>query len=543
MKKRILAMLLCAVMCAALLTGCGSSNPAPAESSSQPAAEASKPAESAPAAAEAPTQETAAETTAEGKHLNVGWHSALKTIDPLKSSWEAPRLGIGETLTRISEDLTLIPWLAESWENVDELTWKFTIREGVTFSNGKVCDAAAVKEALQRPVDNYARAATMLNIASMEADGQVLTIKTAEVNAALPNNLADHCAQILDPASLEDENGIPVGTGPFYITSWDHESSMELAANTAYWGGQPKLDTVTVTVIPDGNAQAMALDNGEVDLCFQLPTENVRQFEGNDSFVINKNAGSRSQMVYFNYNNELLADLNLRKAITMAIDRNAFADVINKGDSQAATAMFPAGVEFGQVEGIACDAEGAKALLAENGYADTDGDGILEKDGKALSFRFITYGAHGALLPTFAQAMQATLKEIGIEVDITLNEYAAYTDLLKADDYDLALGSNIMAPAMDPQYFADILFRTGADYNYGHYSNAEVDALVAKLDAEFDPAQRTELAKQMQEYIVKDCAWLMLGHLKFQVVGNAKVTGYETQGTELYLLTVNTDIA
>lgn len=88
-----------------------------------------------------------------------------------------------------------------------------------------------------------------------------------------------------------------------------------------------------------------------------------------------------------------------------------------------------------------------------------------------------------------------------------------------------------------------ILFRTGADYNYGKYSNADVDALVAQLDAEFDPAKRVELALEMQKLIVEDCAWFTLGHLKFQVVSNAKVTGYETQGTELYLLTANTDIA
>ena len=107
---------------------------------------------------------------------------------------------------------------------------------------------------------------------------------------------------------------------------------------------------------------------------------------------------------------------------------------------------------------------------------------------------FLTYGSHGSLLPTFAEAMQDILKELGISVDISLNEYATYTDQLKAGEFEMALGSNIMAPAVDPQYFADILFRTGADYNYGKYSNADVDALVAQLDAEFDPAKRVELA-------------------------------------------------
>ncbi|MBR4394203.1 MAG: ABC transporter substrate-binding protein [Oscillospiraceae bacterium] len=543
MKKRIISLILCVMIAASLFAGCGSSK----TETTAPANEGS----SAPAATAAPANNAAAPAaeTSAPKHLNVGWHAALKTIDNLtSSSWEPNRLGIAETLTRISPDLELIPWLAESWEHSaeDELTWVFQIRDGVKFSNGKVCDAEAVKAALLRTAET-SRSKSMLNIASIDADGLTLTIHTNSVNAALPNNLVDYIAVIWDVegvaegASVDADGAIPVGTGPFAITSWDREGKMELAANQYYWGGTPKLDTITVTVIADGNAQAMALENGEVDLNFQLPTENVRQFIGNDAFVINKNSGSRSQMVYFNLKNEFLADLNVRKAITMAINRSALADIINKGDSQAATAMFPASFNFGQVAGIDYDLEGAKKLLADAGFT-AGADGILTKNGKPLSFRLITYGAHGSLLPTFAEAMQDALKEIGIAIDISLNEYSAHTDLLKAGDFDLAISSNIMAPALDPQYFADILFRTGADYNYGGYSNADVDALVAELDAEFDPARRVELTKQMQEYIVQDCGWLMLGHLKFQVVGNAKVTGYETQGTELYLLTKDTDI-
>ncbi len=520
--KRFQSLILCAVLSVSMLAGCGESKPA-----------ASSAAASSGAGSSASTG---------SKHLNVGWHSALKTLDNLKdSSWEPNRLGVAETLTRISPDMKLVPWLAESWEHKDDKTWVFKIRDGVKFSNGKACDAAAVKAALMRTAET-SRSKSMLNIESIDADGLNLTIHTKAVNAALPNNLVDYIALIYDVDSVDKENTNPVGTGPFAITNWDREGKIELAANENYWGGKPKLDSVTVTVIPDGNAQAMALDNGEVDLCFQLPTENVRQFEGNDKFVINKNLGSRSQMVYFNLKNEFLSDLNLRKAITMAVDRKALADVINKGDSQAATAMFPASFDFGQVDGIAYDAEGAKKTLADAGYTDSDGDGVLDKGGKPLKLRIITYGAHGSLLPTFAEAMQDALKQVGIATDISLNEYSAHTDLLKSGDFDIAISSNIMAPALDPQYFADILFRTGADYNYGKYSNAKVDELVAKLDAEFDTAKRVELAKEMQKQIVQDCAWLMLGHLKFQVVGNKKVTNYETQGTELYLLTKDTDI-
>ena len=476
-----------------------------------------------------------------GKHLNIGWHSELATLDNVSaSSWEPNRLGIVETLTRISPDLELIPWLAESWEHTDDLTWEFKIREGVKFSNGKDCNAEAVKAALMRTAET-SRSKSMLNIAVIEADGLTLTIKTNAINAALPNNLVDYIAVIWDVEGIDEEDAIPVGTGPFAITSWDRTGLMELEANKQYWGGEPKLDTVTVTVINDGNAQAMALDNGEVDLTFQLPTENVRQFVGNDNFVINKSFGSRSQLVFFNLENAFLGDLNVRKAITMMIDRPAFADIINKGDSQAATGIFPAAFTFGKVDGIACDPEGAKQLLADSGYT-LHGD-VLEKDGEPVTLRIITYGSHGSLLPTFAEAMQDALKELGIQTDISLNDYSVHSDLLSSGDFDIALNSYIMAPAIDPQYFADILFRTGANYNYGKYSNADVDALVDQLDSEFDPARRVELAIEMQNLIVEDCPWLCLGHLAFQVVGNARVTGYETQATELYLLTKDTDIA
>jgi peptide/nickel transport system substrate-binding protein len=526
MKKKGLALLLAAVLALSLLAGCASGGNSTDQDNSADN-----------------SQQTHGGNNADSavKHLNIGWHTKIVTLDPAQdSNWNNNRISVGETLTRISDDLQLQPWLAESWEQTDELTWQFTLRSGVSFTNGKALDAEAVKAALARTSELSQRAVTMLNIASMEADGQVLTITTNSVNAALPNNLADFVGVIFDVDTI-GEGVIPVGTGPFIIASME-EGQMEMTANRDYWGGVPKLDSVTIRYIEDGNAQAMALDNGEVDMTFQLPTENVAQFEGNDRFTISKRTGSRSQIVYFDLTNPLLADLNVRKAITMAVSRDTLANVVNKGNSEAATAIFPVSFSYGQVPGIGYDVEGAKKLLSDAGYTDSDGDGILEKNGMPLSFTFYTYGSHGSLLPTFAEAMQASLKEVGIALDIQLNDYAAHTDILKAGGFDMALNSYIMAPAADPQYFADIMFRTGADYNYGKYSSSALDALVAELDGEFDTARREELAKEMQEIIAENCPWLTLGHLKFQVVASKSVTGYETQPTELYLLTKDTDI-
>ncbi|MGI6006947.1 MAG: ABC transporter substrate-binding protein [Ruminococcus sp.] len=477
----------------------------------------------------------------EEKHLNIAYHSEISELDPGNSSWDVTRIGVGERLFRINDDLKVEPWLVESYERVDDLTWKMTLKDGIEFSNGKEMDGETVKECLERTIEMNQRAVTMLNIASIEAEGQTLTIKTNDINAALPNNMADCVCTILDVDTLGKEDIFPVGTGPFVIESMGSEQ-MELTANDNYWDGEPKLDSVTIKYITDGNAQAMALDNGEVDLVFQLPSENIDQFRDNENFVLTEQTGSRSQFIHFNLENTFLSDLNVRKAICMAIDRESFADVINKGNSQAATAIFPVSFAYGNVEGIRYDPDEAQKLLEESGYTDSDGDGIRDKNGEPMSFQILTYGTHGSLLPTFCEAIQASLKELGIELDIQVNDYEPHLEALEAGNFDMALSSYIMAPVADPQYFADIALRTDADYNYGHYSNQTVDDLIMQLDQEFDEAKRTELTEQIQEEVVKDCAFFTLGHLKYQIVAADDVSGYSTQATELYLLNEDTDI-
>ena len=476
-----------------------------------------------------------------GKHLNIGYYQ-ISTLDPVAGSWEITRIGVGERMFKLNDDLELEPWLVESYEKLDDTTWTFTLRDGVKFSNGKDMTGDAVKACLDRTVANSSRATSMLNIASIEADGQVLTITTNAVNAALPNNLADLVGTILDVDTLDDENQVPVGTGPFAIVSAS-DDLYELEANPYYWNGAPKLSSITIKVIGDGNALAMALDNGEVDLAFQLPVENVPQFVGNDSFVITEDTGSRGQTMYFDFTNPVLADVNVRKAIMQGIDREVLASVVNKGNTTAACGIFPVSFAYGDVEGVAFDAEAAKASLAEAGYTDTDGDGIVDKDGEKLSLMFYTYGTRGAVLPTLAEAIQAMLKDIGIEITIELNDYNPHIEILKAGGFDLALNSNIQAPVADPQYFIDLLVKTGADFNYGQYSSEEADALVAELSASFDWEQRVEVAKAIQDKVNEDAAFFVLGHQVYRVLAKNTVTGFATQGTELYLLNENVDIA
>lgn len=136
--------------------------------------------------------------------------------------------GIGETLFKYSDDMEIEPWIAKEFENVDELTWKITLNDGVVFSNGRVCDGEAVKESLESLVANHERAAGDLCIDSIEADGNTVTIKTTEPKPALINYLCDPYGCIIDAEAGITDNGIVIGTGPYVATDLVADDHLDL---------------------------------------------------------------------------------------------------------------------------------------------------------------------------------------------------------------------------------------------------------------------------------------------------------------------------
>ena len=134
------------------------------------------------------------------------------------AGWACIRYGVGETLFRYSDTMEIEPWIAKEYKNIDELTWKITLNDGVVFSNGRACDGEAVKESLEALVANHERAAGDLCIDTIEADGNTVTIKTTEPKPALINYLSDPYGCIIDMQAGVSDNGIVIGTGPYVAT-------------------------------------------------------------------------------------------------------------------------------------------------------------------------------------------------------------------------------------------------------------------------------------------------------------------------------------
>ena len=462
-------------------------------------------------------------------------------IDPHDTycGWAAIRYGVGETLFKFNDNMELEPWIAESYENIDELTWKITLKDGVAFSNGNPCDAEAVKACIEELVAVHERAAGDLAIDSIEADGLELTITTTTPKPTLINYLCDPYGCIID-VTAGNADGIVVGTGPFVATELVTDDHINLVKNENYWNGNVNIDEVTVLTISDGDTLAMALQNGDIDAAYGMAYASYPLFE-NEDYVFTSTATSRAFYLQMNYNSDIIKDDAVREAIALGIDKEGFVNTLLNGYGYVGEGAFPDSFPFGEgVNAKEYDPEKAKEVLEAAGWVDTDGDGIREKDGKTLTINWVSYPSRQEL-PLLAESAQANLKDIGI--DVQLNVKADHgTIVSEPTGWDVYAAAFVTAGIGDPMYFFSTHCLSDSTKNRGAYSNAKLEELAQEMNNTFDVDERNDLAVQMQQIILDDDAFVFCSFLRMSMISKANVTGLTAHSSDYYELTAELDI-
>ncbi|MCR5397482.1 MAG: ABC transporter substrate-binding protein [Lachnospiraceae bacterium] len=527
MKKKLISALLIAALSVTALAGCGNK----ADKSN-----------------EAKTTETE-ETSTEGKVLRAGatsgWFGA-ETLDVANGwdGWIMSIYGISENLFRLDESYVPTPYIAESYEQVDDTTWKFEIRDGVKFSNGNDVTADAVKKCFERTYKTNERADSTLSIASMEADGQTLTIVTNQPDPTMLNDLCDPLLGIYD-ASKEPDAELGVScTGPYVATSFTSMDHVSMVPNEYYWGTAPKLDGVELSIIDDTNTLTMALQNGDIDLIARMDASETDLFSDKTEYTIDSATSTRSAFLLYNLEHSGVSDKNVREAIGYCVDRESFANVVYNGYSEASYGVFSTAVPFGGTDGLTLtvdkyDPEKAKEILSDAGYADTNGDGTLDKDGKELSFKLMTYSYNDETLQ-LADMMEAELEKIGIGIEIETMDVMVETE--QAGDFDIVIDSYAMAPIGTPQYFTNLVMVSDASDNFGKYSNPTVDALAKEMSTTFDTDKQYELCDQICQEIINDRPFDFIASTQLIFCYRNNVSGVTVNPSEYYLIDSNIDI-
>jgi peptide/nickel transport system substrate-binding protein len=456
------------------------------------------------------------------------------------SGWACIRYGVGETLFKYSDTMELEPWLAESYENVDELTWKINLKDGITFTSGRKLDGEAVKECIEHLVAVHKRAAGDLNIERVEAEADTVIITTAKPVPALINYLSDPYGCIIDmQAGITDEGNVSA-TGPYIAEEIVTDSGLTLVKNQNYWNGEPRLDKIIVKTISDGDTLTMALQSGELNAAYGLPYSSLSLFN-NSNYTISSSETSRSFFAQMNYANVNLQDSNVRAAIAMAINKKDFTNVLLKGNGTLAEGPFPKDYTFGDsyVKAAEYNIDNARHLLAQSGWKDTDGDGYVEKNGEKLTLRWLTYPSRQEL-PLLAENVQASLKQIGI--DVKINCTANHLDYVKKGEWDIYASAFVCAPTGDPEYFFTTHCLKNSSKNRGGYYNEQLEQLEEQLSTTFDIEGREQLGIKMTQIILDDNAFIFASHLKMSIVSGRGVSGLTAHPSDYYEITAELDM-
>jgi peptide/nickel transport system substrate-binding protein len=428
---------------------------------------------------------------------------------------EVTLYNVYETLTKINEDGSVSPLLAESWQvSPDVKTYTFKLRKGVKFQNGEAFDSAAVKFSFDRNA-----AATSTNkdkglfqgfesVTAPDPDTIVIALKYAEPN--LPFLLGQASASIVEPKSAPTDGTQPVGTGPYTLGAWSKGSSITLNKWPEYRNAAAiKLAKVTIRFISDPSAEVAALLSGDVDAFPRVAAgRSLAQFKADPRFTVLIGGSRAKTIVTINNKKKPLDDVRVRRAILAAIDRKAMIEGAADGLGTPIGSFYVPG-SLGYVDTTDInpyDPEKAKKLLAEAGVKTP-----LEL---TLKLPPPAYARQGG------EVLAAELAKVGITAKIENVEWAAWLSQVFTPtgphDFDLTIVSHV-----EP---FDLGKFTESDYYFGYHSDA-FNKLYQSIVATPNEAERAKLLGDAQRMLATDAAAGFLYQPQFITIANKKLKG------------------
>jgi peptide/nickel transport system substrate-binding protein len=373
--------------------------------------------------------------------------------DPIETGYILRRMGIGETLVGVDPDGHLIGLLAENWTvDPDHLTWRFHLRDA-RYHDGATVKAADVARTLER-VRSKAESLSAIPVAELRAEGErTLLIRTSTPFAPLPGYLTDYAGVVLAPAAY-DANGRPqrpIATGPYRVTGVQGARSIETEAFSNYWGAKPAIPRTRYIAVVAGDTRASMAQAGEADVTFTLLPQAAQAIERSGSARILRLTIPRVRMMIMNLRLPQFADVRVRRALSLAIDRAGIANAVLHHPPSAATQLLPpllAGWYDPTMTPLHQDIPEAKRLLAEAGWRPGP-SGVLVKDGQKLAASMLV-PSNRPEIPVMAQAMQAQFHEIGFAIDVMPGPSDALPGAVRDGSLQTALLARTYVNVPDP---------------------------------------------------------------------------------------------
>lgn len=443
---------------------------------------------------------------------------------------------VTETLVGADADFSLVPGLATGWRQINDTTWEFDLRKGVQFHNGEEMTAGSVKFSLDQIAKSSPSTAALLDYRSCDAmDRYTIRIHTNTLNPLVPGVLHYPDTAIIHPDSYDASGNFikPIGTGPMKLESFNEQTGeVVVVKNSEWWGGEPGLDRMIICGYESPTTRAMLAENGDVDFTVDPPYSDVDRLDAIDGIRVEKYNTPRIYKLDVNLNRPPMDDKNVRKAISHAIDRDGIVDHVLYGVGSPAGGVFLPTMAWTNtsLKPYTYDPELAKQYLAKSGWTDTDGDGYVDKDGKNLKVKIVTYTERPGL-PPMLEAISADLKSIGIEVEALSMENSALTAAMADGTWDLYLAAFNLAMVPDPEYVLKSWYTTTGTNNKPGYSNAVVDRMIIEGHNISDLDERYEHFRQIEAIVYDDLPTINIAYYGVAIVMSDDVAGYRFDPT------------
>jgi peptide/nickel transport system substrate-binding protein len=433
---------------------------------------------------------------------------------------------IFDSLMELDDRLRVVPRLAERLDHPTPTTFVATLRQGVTFHDGRELTSDDVVYTFGKLIDpEYVspRKGGYVELATVEAlDRYRVLFTLKQPFESFPINLLMPIVPAGAEASLRTS---PIGTGPYRFVRYAVDDRVELAPHDAYFGGAPKNAGLVLKIVPDDVMRGLELEKGTTDIVVNdLAPDIVHRMRDQGRLTIAQAPGVDYQYVGLNLRDPMLSDVRVRQALAYAIDRDAIVTHLRRGLAQPALGLLPP-LSWAFADDLfpfPHAPELARGLLDAAGFPDPDGTGPQPRFRLSLKVSNIEFNR------LQSSVMQRDLLAVGIELDVRTYEFATlYADVLSGNFqlYTLQWTAGSLA---DP----DILRRVfhskqtpPAGFNRGHYRNKQVDLLLDAAAASLDAGERLSLFQQVQRLLAVDVPYISLWNKTNFAVAQPSLSG------------------
>ncbi len=428
------------------------------------------------------------------------------------------------SVLKYDKNLKIVPYACESYQVLEGgRLLRFKLREDIKWFDGRPLTAEDVEFTYRFTIDPQTPTAYAGDFQRIQEFHRTGTF-SFEVRYEKPfaRALVSWMSNILPRHILEGQNPMatdfarnPIGAGPYQLKEWKAGQVIVLQANPGFFLGKPYIDELVYRIIPDQGTQFLELKAGALDLLTLSPMDYVYQTHSvwwKKHFIKYKYIASAYTFLGYNLRPEhpLFSDVRIRRAMSYAIDRQEIVDGVLLGLGSIANGPYKPDVWAcnSQLKPLSYDPNKALEILAQAGWEDHDGDGILDKDGQAFAFTILTNQGNSQRIKT-AIIIQERLREIGIQVKVRTVEWAAFLqEFLNKGRFD-AIIMGWSTPA-DPDLSQVWHSQASPMLNFMHYANPEVDALLEAGQMSLDQLERKGIYWKVQEILHQDQPYTFL---------------------------------